>query len=135
VTWRGPALAALALLVGGCGQPSAPLFTVTRSGSIADAKLRLRVLDDGHVSCNGGPLREISSKELIDARAAARDLGDPAKKHVTLEPRNGSTLQYAFTIDGDTVRFADNSLGQDPAMYKAALLVRELAKGPCRLPR
>ena len=132
---RAPALAALALLAGGCGQPSAALFTVTRSGSIADAKLRLRVLDDGHVSCNGGPLREISSKELIDARAAAGDLGDPAKHHVTLQPRNGSTLQYAFTIDGDTVRFADNSTGQDPAMYKAALLVRELAKGPCRLPR
>jgi hypothetical protein len=54
---------------------------------------------------------------------------------VTLAPRNGSTLDYAFTIDGDTVRFADNSAGQDPAMYKAALLVRELAKGPCGLPR
>jgi hypothetical protein len=135
VSSRALAGAALALLIAGCGQPSAALFTATRSGTIADAKLQLRVLDDGHVSCNGGPLVEITSKELIDARAAARDLGDPAKKHVTLAPRNGSTLDYAFTIDGDTVRFADNSAGQDPAMYKAALLVRELAKGPCGLPR
>ena len=127
--------AALALLAGGCGQPSADLFTMTRGGSIPGAKLRLRVTDDGHVSCNGGALVEITSKQLIDARDAARELGKVAKDHVSLGAKPGSTLNYAFTIDGDTVRFADNSSGQDPSMYKGALLVRELAKGPCHLPR
>jgi hypothetical protein len=128
------ALAATALLAG-CGQQAADLFTVARGGSIAGARLRLRVTDDGHVSCNGGALREITSKQLIDARDVARELGKPAKDHVSLAAKAGSTLNYAFTIDGDTVRFADNSSGQDPAMYKGALLVRELAKGPCKLPR
>jgi hypothetical protein len=128
------AVAAAALLTG-CGQPSADLFTVARGGSIAGAKLRLRVTDDGHVSCNGGALREITSKELIDARDVARELGKPAKDHVSLAAKPGSTLNYAFTIDGDTVRFADNSSGQDAAMYRGALLVRQLAQGPCHLPR
>ena len=133
---RRAGLAALALLaIAGCGQPSANLFSVTRGGSIAGAKLHLRVTDDGHVSCNGGPLVEITSKELIVARDVARQLGKPAKAHVSLPAKPGSTLDYAFTIDGDTVRFADNSSGQIPDMYKGALLVRELAKGPCHLPR
>ena len=132
------ALAACALLlsaVAGCGQPSADLFTVTRGGSISGARLRLRVTDDGHVSCNGGALREIPSAQLISARDVARELDKPAKKGVVLRARPGSTLNYTFEIGGDTVRFADNALGQDAEMYKAAYLVRQLARGPCGLPR
>jgi len=128
-------LAVLAVAAAGCGQPSADLFRVTRSGSISGARLALRVTDDGHVSCNGGELREISSDELIRAREVARELEEPADRGVALRPRPGSTLSYAITIGGDTVRFADNARGQDPEMYKAALLVRQLAKGPCGLPR
>jgi hypothetical protein len=123
------------IAVVGCGQPSADLFTVTRTGSISGAHVVLRVTDDGHVSCNGGDLREISSDQLIRARELVRELEKPAKQGVVLRPRPGSTLSYAIEIDGDTVRFADNALGQDPEMYKAALLVRQLAKGPCGLPR
>ena len=132
---RRLAVAALALVAVGCGQPSADLFTITRGGSIPGAKLRLRVTDDGHVSCNGGKLREITSSQLIDARVVTRELSKPAKKHLSLPAKPGSTLDYAVTIDRDTVRFADNAAGQSAEMYKAALLVRELAKGPCQLPR
>jgi hypothetical protein len=129
------ALLVLTLALVGCGQPSADLIVVNRSGSIPGAKLRLRVTDDGHVSCNGGALREITSKQLIDARVAARALSKPAQKHVSLAARPGSTLDYSFTIDGDTTRFADNAAGQSADMYKAALLVREIAQGACQLPR
>jgi hypothetical protein len=125
---------ALALLTG-CGQVSADLFTVTRDGSIPGAHAVLRVTDDGHVSCNSGALQEISSDELIRAREMARELEDPAKKGLSLHARPGSTLRYAVSIKGHTVHFADNSVGQQPEMYKAALLVRQLAKGPCGLPR
>jgi hypothetical protein len=129
------ALAGLALVAVGCGQPSADLFTIARSGSIPGAKLQMRVTDDGHVSCNGGTLHEITSSQLIDARDVTRELSKPAKNHVSLPAKPGSTLRYAITIDGDTARFADNASGQSAEMYKAALLVRELAKGPCQLPR
>jgi len=128
-------LALVALALAGCGQKSADLFTVTRAGSIPGAHVVLRVTDDGHVSCNGGELREISSDELIRAREVARELEAPAEKGVVLRPRAGSTLNYTVDIGGDTVRFADNAPGQDEEMYKAALLVRQLAKGPCHLPR
>src|SRR5206468_6036327 len=102
------ALAVLAIAVAGCGQPSADLFTVTRGGSISGAHLVLRVTDDGHVSCNGGALREISSAALISAREVARELEKPAKKGVVLRARPGSTLNYAIDIGDNTVRFADN---------------------------
>lgn len=129
------ALSVLVAAVAGCGQPSADLFSITRDGSISGAHLVLSITDDGHVSCNGGPLREITSHQLITARDVARELATPAKKGVVLPARPGSTLHYAVRIDGDTVRFADNALGQQPRMYEAALLVRQVAKGPCGLPR
>jgi hypothetical protein len=132
---RAIALSFALALLAGCGQVSADLFTVTRSGSIPGAHAVLRITDDGHVSCNSGALREISSDELIRAREVARELEDPAKKGVSLRARPGSTLVYAVSIKGHTVRFADNSVGQQPEMFKAALLVRQLAKGPCGLPR
>jgi hypothetical protein len=132
---RRAVVAAAVLALAGCGQPSADLFTVTREGSIPGAHLVLRVTDDGHVSCNGGELREISSAQLIDAREVVRELEEPAQKGVELPARPGSTLHYAVHIGSDTVRFADNASGQDPEMFKAALLVRQLAKGPCGLPR
>jgi hypothetical protein len=125
----------MAALVAGCGQKSADLFSVTRDGSISRAHVVMRVTDDGHVSCNGGPLHQISSDELLRAREITRELTEPAGDHVVLHARPGSTLRYAVTIDGDTVRFADNALGQKPEMFEAALLVRRLAKGRCGLPR
>jgi hypothetical protein len=125
----------LAAIVAGCGQKSADLFSVTRDGSISGAHLVMSVTDDGHVSCNGGPLHEISSDELIRAREITRELTEPAGDHLVLRARPGSTLRYTVDIDGDKVRFADNALGQKPEMFEAALLVRQLAKGRCGLPR
>src|SRR5205807_9958734 len=97
---RRAALALLALtFAAGCGSPSADLFVAKRAGSIPGARLELSVTDDGHVSCNGGKLVEITSAQLITARDVARELQKPAKQHVALPARPGSTLSYAFEID------------------------------------
>jgi hypothetical protein len=129
----GGVLAAAA--VAGCGQQSADVFVAHRTGTIPGAELRLRVVDDGQVSCNGGALRELPSKLLIDSRVTGRDLEDPAKRGVTLAPRPGSTLSYAFRIGDGVVRFSDTSRGQAPAFYSAAFLVRRIAQQACGLPR
>jgi hypothetical protein len=125
-------LAAAALSA--CGTPSHDLFIVERAGSIEGAKLRLRVIDDGSVICNGSK-EEMPSKMLIEARVLARDLAEPAKDRVSLRPRKGSTLRYGFRVEDGVTRFADNSRGQLPVFYRAALLVRQIAQGPCGLSR
>ncbi len=45
-------LAVAGFAVVGCGNPSGDDFLVHRTGSIPGAKLTLRVIDDGHVSCD-----------------------------------------------------------------------------------
>jgi hypothetical protein len=131
------ALAALAA----CGTPSADLFVVQRSGTIPGARLTLLVTDGGQVRCNGGPLRDISSDELIEARAIVRGLsGDkdavgPADRHVDLPPGPGAILRYRVRVEAGDVAFSDTSSGQPPAFFRVAKLTRDLARGPCGLKR
>ena len=131
---RAVPLAFAAVLLAGCGTPGADLFVVTRSGSIPGAGLRMRTVDDGQVVCNGTS-HDLPSKLLIASRVLVRDLADPAKAGTDLPPRPGSILRYRIRTEDGTVAFSDNSRGQPAVFFRAALLVRQIAKGPCGLPR
>jgi hypothetical protein len=126
---------ALVLAASGCGTPPADVFLVHRSGAIPGAALVMLVRDDGYVSCNHRPLAQITSAQLVEARAVERDLEEPSAKGVSLRARPGSVLSYIVRSESGTVRFSDNSRPQPQAFFRLAALVRELAKGPCRLPR
>lgn len=127
------AVAALALL-GGCGTPGADLFVARRSGSIRGAELTLRVIDDGQVVCNGEK-HALPSDLLIDARELVPDLAEPADASTHLPPGPGAILRYRIATEDGAVTFSDTSRGQPPVFYRAALLIRRIAKGPCGLPR
>jgi hypothetical protein len=139
---RSAAIALLsALALGGCGGPSADLFLVERDGSIPGARLTLLVSDDGTVRCNRGPLKEITSSQLIAAREIARDLNGPedkkgpADRDLTLPPGRDAIMRYDVRSEDGSVAFSDTSLGQPAVFYRAAKLTRDIAKGACGLAR
>lgn len=135
------ALCVAAALVVGCaeGTPSADLFVVQRAGSLPDADLRLRVSDGGFVRCDGGPEVQITSEQLIDARAIARALnGEPDDDEpgiVETAPRNpprpGSQLRYEVRSEEGTVTFSDNSRPVPEELQELQVLVRALAQEAC----
>jgi hypothetical protein len=131
------ALAALALAgaVAACGSEAADLFLVTRSGSIPGARLTVRVTDDGRASCNGRPLVEITSSQLVTARQAQRDLAKPAERRLRLPPRPGSVLSYRVRSEDGTVAWSDTSRRQPKVLFTLAELTRQVAKGDCHLAR
>jgi hypothetical protein len=140
VTRRARAFATaigLALGLAGCGAgaPAHDLFLVQRGGAIPGARLALRVTDDGRASCNRGPLVDISSAQLITARELQRDLEPLAKRRFALPPGRGSVLRYRVVLEDGAVRFADDSRGQPPALFRLAKLTRDVARGPCGLAR
>jgi hypothetical protein len=128
-----PAVLLVAALAG-CGTPGADLMVVSRSGSIPGADLKMRVIDDGQVVCNGRT-HDLSSDDLIDAREVARDLGKPASEGASLAPGHPTILRFRITTEAGTVEFSDTSKGQPQVFYKAAQLVRTIARGACGLPR
>lgn len=126
----------------GCGEPSADLFVVTRTGNVPGARLTLLVSDGGTVRCNGGAERQITSDDLIEARKIAREFNGedadhpgPATQDLNLPPRPGSVLRYEVRSEKGTVTFSDNSSSQTPTMYAAAYFTRALAKRVCGLAR
>jgi hypothetical protein len=133
----------LAATVCGCGgAPPADLFVVHRSGSIAGARLALRITDDGGAFCNGGPRREITSAQLIEARELRRALDGAkdqdvglAERGLRLPPGRVTTLSYTVRSERGTVAFSDTSPHQPQAFYRLAKLTRDVARGPCGLPR
>jgi hypothetical protein len=127
--------AAVAVAACGAGAPAHDLFLVQRAGSIPGARLSLRVTDDGRASCNRGPLLDITSAQLIAARELQRDLDPLAKRRFALAPGSGSVLRYRVVLEDGAVRFADDSRGQPPALFRLAKLTRDVARGACGLAR
>jgi hypothetical protein len=139
-------LAATAAALTACnGSLPADLFLVQRSGSIAGARLTLRISDDGGAFCNDGPRKEITSAQLITAREIRRELdGDKnddenkiglAAKHINLPPGTITTLSYRVRSEEGTVVFSDTSAHQPQTFYRLAQLTRDVARGACGLPR
>ena len=131
----GVLAAALGLSACGSGGPAHDLFLVQRGGDIPGARLALRVTDDGRASCNRGPLVDITSAQLIAARELQRDLDPLAKRRFALAPGGGSVLRYRVVLEDGAVRFADDSRGQPPALFRLAKLTRDVARGACGLAR
>lgn len=127
--------AAAALATGGCGSEARDLFLVTRAGDVPGSRLTLRVTDDGRASCNGKPLVQITSAQLITARAAERDLQDPAKAHLRLAPGGQPVFSYRVRSEDGNAAWSDDSRPQPAVFFTLAKLARDVAKGPCHLPR
>jgi hypothetical protein len=126
-------LAAVAL--GGCGAEASDLFVVDRTGAIPGAHLELRITDDGRASCNHRPLVDITSSQLVTARAAQTDLEKPAKAHLRLRPGAQSVLSYRVRTEDGTVAWSDDSARQPPVLFQVADLTRNVARGACHLAR
>jgi len=109
---------------------------VQRSGTIPDAKLRLIVADDGTVTCNGGPSRDMGDPRLLTARSLGTELNSTASKgDVHLPPGRASILAYEVLLPQGTLTYEDSSPRQTKAMAQLQGFVRDVAIHVCRLPR
>jgi hypothetical protein len=132
--------AATTIAAAGCGGEAGDLMRVQRSGSIPGAGLDVRFTEDGRVSCDRGPLRELSSAQTLQARAVQRQIAGknddgPATRHVDLPPGPGTILRYRVSMQAGDVAFSDTSQGQPPAFYRVAQLTRAVAQAVCGRPR
>ena len=122
------------VLLAGCGTKGADLMVVDRTGSIPGADLQMRVIDDSQVECNG-ERHDLGSDELIEAREIARELAEPALENLSLPPGAGTILRFRIRTEEGVVGFSDTSPDQPQVFYRAAQLVRTIAKGACGLER
>lgn len=123
-----------AVVIAGCGTPSADLFVVHRTGTVPGAAFTLVVGDGGTVTCNG-TRRSLPDRLLLVARQIQRDLSKPATEGVQLRPGPRPVFAYAVTTPAGRIGFADDSPGVIPVMYQVAGFTRQVARSVCGLVR
>jgi hypothetical protein len=130
---RAAALAAVVALAG-CGAQPADLFLVKRTGSGRNATLTMRVQDDGYVYCDGRR-HQLSSRQLLDARALARDLAPQAQLHVALPPGPRSILSYNVELQAGRVAFSDTSRPLPGAFARLTAFTADISEAVCGMTR
>jgi hypothetical protein len=124
----------LAALVAGCGARPPDLFAVERTGTGANARLRMVVNDGGAVTCNGHE-HPLGAQRLLRAREVARQLADQAQLHLELPPGGGSILSYRVRLEQGTVTFSDTSAHLPASFTAVEVLTKDIAEEVCGIAR
>jgi hypothetical protein len=129
------AVAALALLLAGCGGSYSDLIAVRRTGSLPDARFQFVINDGGTISCQGGREMALRSKLLLESRNIVTALQPQFHDNRTYPPAADALLRFrAETADGD-LAFSDVDGARDRDVARLVLLVRRIAQQVCGLPR
>jgi hypothetical protein len=127
------AMAAAALLaiasLTGCGTATEDLIAIQVTGGPAHVHERIRVTDDGRASC-GGPLRQISSQVLLDAREAKRLLRPYARNGASFLGGRRGVRQYVVRSFDGTLHFSEGAPGP-VALGRITLVALHLERELC----
>lgn len=135
---RRGALAALgasaSLATAACGTPSPDLFVVERDGTVPGAKLELLVSDQT-ARCNDGPVKNLSSGQIIEARDIKRDLLLVQRDDAPVPPAPPAQIfTFAVQTEEGTLRYPDTQ--QRPTILpRLSRFVRRVAIDTCGLER
>jgi hypothetical protein len=131
---RGVALAALVLVIAGCGAEPPDLFEVRRSGPDRPANLTMIVSDGGSVTCNGDR-HSLDADRLLRARELTRSLADQAELGLELPPGPRAVLAYRVRLESGTVAFSDTSRDSPRSFYQLAAFTKDVAERVCGIIR
>jgi len=126
-------LAAVAALIGGCGLDvqSPDLFLLTRTGS--GPRLTLLVSDDGTISCDARPSKQLPGNTLIAVRDLTTSLNTDAthRLHIARTPQTVST--YTVRLQSGTISFPDTAARTHKELAQLVLFATQAAQSPCGL--
>jgi hypothetical protein len=128
------AAAVLAAGVIGCGTPSPDLFVMKRGGTVPGAKLTLLVSDQT-TRCNDGPVKQLTSPQILEARDILRELLDVQAGSVEV-PKAPPAQIFSFAVQTEkgTLRYPDTAQ-RPPILPRLSRFVRRVAIDTCGLSR
>lgn len=132
---RGLAAMAAALASGaaGCGTPSPDLFVVKRDGTVPGARLELLVSDQT-VRCNDGPVKNLTSEQILEARDLRDELHEAQDELAGFEPPPAQFFSFTVTTEKGTVRYSDTTQ-RPPVLPRVSRFTRRVAIDTCGLER
>lgn len=127
-------VALLSVTATGCGTPSPDLFVMNRSGTVPGAKLELLVSDQT-ARCNNGPVKNLSSEQILEARSLRDELHEVQGGLVEMpKPPPAQFYSFAVTTEKGTLRYSDTT--QRPTVLpRLTRFTRRVAIDICGLQR
>ena len=115
----------------GCGGGAGDLLSITATGGITGGTHTVVVSGDGRGSCDRGPLKELPSDRVIDAREIERDAADLATRAASYPPSPDARMYTLHTKAGE-VRWSEGGRGLPSVLPRAQLLELQLERLLCR---
>jgi hypothetical protein len=131
---RRALLAALIVVLAGCGTAPPDLFLVKRSGPDPNANLELVVSDGGTVTCNGTE-HPLDAERLLTARRLLREIEPQAELGIDLPPGPGTELSYRATMEKGSIAFSDRSEHLPQTFLELAAFTKDVAERVCGIER
>jgi hypothetical protein len=123
---------AAAVALAGCGGTAGDLLSIHASGGVAGGTHTVVVSGDGRGSCDRGPLKELPSDRVIDARAVERDAGDYAKKAADYPSTATNARSFTLRTKDGVVHWSERSPGIPSVLPRAQLLDAQLQQLLCK---
>ena len=120
-----------ALFLAGCGGGAGDLLSITVSGGFTGGRHTIVVSGDGRGSCDRGPLKELPSDRVIDARRIEHDVADLARRATSYPPSPDARAYTLNTKDG-VVEWSEGRPGLPLVLPRAQLLGLQLQRLLCR---
>ncbi|MEA2471554.1 MAG: hypothetical protein QOE38_2553 [Thermoleophilaceae bacterium] len=123
---------AAAFAMAGCGGDAGDLLSISASGGVAGGTHAIVVTGDGRGSCDKGPLKELPSDRVIDARGIERDAGDLARRAAEYPPARQHARSYVLRTKDGQVRWSERTPAIPSVLPRAQLLELELQQLLCK---
>lgn len=120
-----------ALMLAACGGGSGDLLALEVSGGPQERELRIVVTGDGRARCGDGPVEEIPSQLLLDAREVERETGELADRGARFERRAEGRV-FVLRSTAGTVRWNEGARGLPGILPRAQVLALALDRELCR---
>lgn len=125
------ATAAVAVALAGCGGSPGDLMAIDVSGGPAARKQAIVVRSNGEGTCNGGPIRDIGSDALIQARAIERDVTELAARAAAYETGSPGATSYVIRTKDGTVRWQEGASGLPAVLPRVQLFALQQGRKLC----
>ena len=123
--------AAVVAVLAGCGGSAGDLLAIEVSGGLEGRSTSVTVTSDGRGRCDAGPLAQLPSERVIEAREVERELGGLAAGGASFDEAGADRRQYVARTKAGTVRWTEGASALPAVLPRTALLERRLEQDLC----
>jgi hypothetical protein len=128
---RAAILAVLCACLAGCGGSPGDILGLGISGGEQRQTVHMHVEENGRASCNTGPLHQLTSQQILDARNIVRDAKPFTKSGVHFGSARPNQRTFELRTPDGTVDWTEAAVGVPPVLSQAELLAVQMEQQLC----